>query len=590
MRVRAPRLRGRGWLNSPGLSLEELRGRFVLLDFWTSACVNCVHVIEELRPLEERYAGLLTVIGVHSPKFPHEATSSAVAGAVERYRVRHPVLDDPDLLTWDSYAVNAWPTLVLVDPRGYVVAQVSGEGHVAELAGLIDELRVLHAGELPEDAGAGDAVTRTRRPVAPGGADLRFPGGLLALPPGPASPDHRILVSDTGNQRLLLTRGDSSTVIGSGERGLADGPASAARFADPLGLALLPPEAAARAGYDVVIADSGNDALRGLRLHDLSTVTVATGISTPGDVAWFDGRIVVAVTGRHQLWGVDPVTGSTHVYAGTGKEGLVDGPAAGAWFAQPSGLSVGAGGLWVADAESSALRLVWTPDDGPVQVRTAVGQGLFEFGREDGDGWDARLQHPLGVQVLPDGTVAVADTFNGSVRRYDPVTDQVSTLHENLGEPSALIVVHHQMHVADAARHQVHRLGLETGPAPANPAVRLPVHDVNGGTIRLDVAFSPPPGEEVDLREGDQTWLGVTAHPPTLLRAGAGGGSGLTRELTFDDRISGGRTDGWLLVEARAASCDVDQGPGAVCYLHRRRWELPVRLIPGTATVLELVL
>lgn len=133
MKIRAPRLRGRGWLNSAPLTLDDLRGRWVVLDFWTGACVNCVHVLEELRPLEDR----VTVIGVHSPKFPYEATRSAVAHAVERYRVRHPVLDDADLHTWDAYAVNAWPTLVLIDQAGYVVAQVSGEGHVAELAGLI---------------------------------------------------------------------------------------------------------------------------------------------------------------------------------------------------------------------------------------------------------------------------------------------------------------------------------------------------------------------------------------------------------------------------------------------------------------------
>ncbi len=133
MRVRAPRLRGRDWLNSEPLSLEELRGRWVLLEFWTSACVNCVHVIDELRPFEREFADVLTVIGVHSPKFPYEAEPSAVRNAVERYRVEHPVLADPDLLNWDAYAVKAWPTLVLIDPAGYVVRQASGEGHVAEL-------------------------------------------------------------------------------------------------------------------------------------------------------------------------------------------------------------------------------------------------------------------------------------------------------------------------------------------------------------------------------------------------------------------------------------------------------------------------
>ncbi|GAB6903705.1 redoxin domain-containing protein [Kineosporia succinea] len=566
MKIRAPRLRGRGWLNSAPLTLDDLRGRWVVLDFWTGACVNCVHVLEELRPLEDR----VTVIGVHSPKFPYEATRSAVAHAVERYRVRHPVLDDADLHTWDAYAVNAWPTLVLIDQAGYVVAQVSGEGHVAELAGLIGV-----AG--PAGPGIEDD------PVAPVGAvpdvpeGLRFPGGLLALPDG------RALISDTGHQRLLLGQAQ----IGSGVRGFEDGPAVTARFADPLGAALLPPDVAGRVGYDVVVADSGNDAIRGLRLSDLTVTTVAQGFSTPGDVAWFDGRIVVAVAGRHQLWAVDPADPVPRVFAGTAKEGLVDGPAGNAWFAQPSGLSVGDRGLWVVDAESSALRLVYRADDGTLAVSTVIGQGLFEFGPHDGTGWDARLQHPLGVQALPDGTVLIADTFNGSVRRYDPHTDQVTTLRTGLGEPSAVSVVHHQVWVADAGRHVVHHLELPDEKHRPETTL-IAVRDVDPSKVTISVSFVPPPGEEVDLREGDQTWLSVSAHPPALVESVSG--AGLTREIVFDAELSGGRVNGRLLVEARAASCDIKQGPGAVCHLHRRRWEVPVRLIPGTSSTIGLTL
>ena len=141
-RVRAPELRGRGWLNTGGTSysIAELRGRFVLLDFWTFCCVNCLHVLDELRPLEERYAEELLVVGVHSPKFEHEADPDALAAAVERYDVRHPVLDDPDLVTWQAYTARAWPTLVLVDPEGYVVAQYAGEGHAHAVDALLGEL------------------------------------------------------------------------------------------------------------------------------------------------------------------------------------------------------------------------------------------------------------------------------------------------------------------------------------------------------------------------------------------------------------------------------------------------------------------
>ena len=89
MKLRAPELTGRGWLNTGGVDLDlaALRGRVVVLDFWTFCCVNCLHVLDELRPVEAAYAEELVVIGVHSPKFEHEADPEALAAAVERYEV-----------------------------------------------------------------------------------------------------------------------------------------------------------------------------------------------------------------------------------------------------------------------------------------------------------------------------------------------------------------------------------------------------------------------------------------------------------------------------------------------------------------------
>ena len=141
-RVRASELVGRGWLNTGGeqVALEDLRGKVVLLDFWTFCCINCLHVLDELRPLEEEFADVLVTVGVHSPKFEHEADPDALAAAVERYAIEHPVLDDPELTTWQAYSARAWPTLVVVDPEGYIAAHLSGEGHVAGLYGLVREL------------------------------------------------------------------------------------------------------------------------------------------------------------------------------------------------------------------------------------------------------------------------------------------------------------------------------------------------------------------------------------------------------------------------------------------------------------------
>ena len=123
MRVRAPELRGRGWLNTGGrtLTLADLRGKILILDLWAFCCINCLHVLDELRAIEEKYADVVVVIGVHSPKFEHERDAAALADAVERYGVAHPVLDDPELHTWGQYAARAWPTIAVVDPTGYLV-------------------------------------------------------------------------------------------------------------------------------------------------------------------------------------------------------------------------------------------------------------------------------------------------------------------------------------------------------------------------------------------------------------------------------------------------------------------------------------
>jgi thiol-disulfide isomerase/thioredoxin len=131
-RVRAPRLPDDPalWLNTGGRALSLRAGVTYLLDFWTYGCINCVHVLDDLDFLEAKYAGQpFLVIGVHSGKFPNEKHAENVRHALLRHGIRHPVVRDDDFAVWRSYAVRAWPTLVLVDAKGYVVGAVSGEGH-----------------------------------------------------------------------------------------------------------------------------------------------------------------------------------------------------------------------------------------------------------------------------------------------------------------------------------------------------------------------------------------------------------------------------------------------------------------------------
>jgi thiol-disulfide isomerase/thioredoxin/sugar lactone lactonase YvrE len=610
-RVRAPGFRGRRWLNTGGREIgpEELRGRIVLLDFWSAGCVNCLRVLDELRALEERHGDVLTVLGVHSPKFAHEAESDAVAAAVRRYGVDHPVLDDADLVTWDAYAARAWPTLVLVDPRGYVVAQVSGEGHGPGLSSLVDELVAEHGDALRR----GPLFTGAPADALPDDwSALRFPGKAVTLADG------TILVSDSGHHRLVELEPDLvgvRRIIGAG-RGLRDGAAATALFAEPLGLAVLPAAVAATVGYDVVIADSANHVLRGVRLRDGAVSTVAgtgtqlrarhavgtaglalaTPLSTPWDVAWWEEQVVVAMAGCHQLWSFDPLRGTVAVSAGTGDEGLRDGAPHEAFFAQPSGLAVDHDGtLWVADAESSALRAVVTAPRAGAAVTTAVGQGLFDFGLRDGPGLGsaerppALLQHPTGVAVLPDGSVAVADTYNGGVRRYDPVSREVTTLAEGLDEPTDVGLDGATVRVVESAAHRLVRLPLPARMLTDAPAGPEAVRATLAGSVTLRVLFTPPHGQGLDDRFGDPTSLSVAASPAELLVGGGGTAPGLQRSL----RLAGPGV-GTLHVEVLAAACDhTDSGETSIfaaCHVYRHAWDVAVTVATDGASMLDLPL
>lgn len=633
LRVRASELVGRGWLNTGGkaLDLEALRGKIVLLDFWTFCCINCLHVLDELRPLEEKYSDVLVTVGVHSPKFEHEADPVALASAVERYEIHHPVLDDPELATWKAYTARAWPTLVVVDPEGYIVAHLSGEGHADGLAVLLEELVAEHEAKGTLHRGDGPYVA----PVPTSGT-LRFPGKATQLDNG------NYLVVDSGHHRLVELRPDLETVervIGSGTKGYLDGAAEIAQFNEPQGVAVLPSSLAWQLGYEAVVADTVNHRLRGVTLSsgyvqtvagngvqrlldagparvtesgagvwaehpdggpadfaadalDVGVLGVGTGVSlsSPWDVVWSEKlqRVVIAMAGTHQIFAFEPLSGEVSILAGSGLEGLLDGPAEEAWFAQPSGLAVDADdNIWVADSETSALRRLVVGESG-VTVESAVGKGLFDFGFRDGEATEARLQHPLGVTVLPDGSVAIADTYNGAVRRYDPATKAVSTLARGLAEPSDVVVVYPEggeplLVVVESNKHQLVLVPIPKEAQQVDEGAsqtQRPKSPVAPGNLELTVRFTAPTGQKLDDRWGDPTQLKISSTPPELLLSGGGTSVGLLRTL----ELSADVPEGILHITARAAACDGPETEDgeipdhAACHLYQQDWGIPVVL------------
>jgi DNA-binding beta-propeller fold protein YncE len=470
----APELDGGvAWLNTAGpLKLRDLRGKIVLLDFWALCCINCVHTLPDLARLEKKYANQLVIIGVHSAKFDNEKNTESIRKAILRYEIEHPVVNDANMAIWQAYGVQAWPTLWLIDPEGRLVGQGSGEGLYEVLDAAIGKLVATHRAN----------KTLNERPLRfelaraheAGSSPLFFPGKVLADAAG-----SRLFIADSTHHRVVITDldGKKLAVAGTGKAGWEDGPFDQAAFNDPQGMAL--------AGDTLYVADRKNHLIRALDLKAQTVRTVAgTGkpnqdreesgpalkvaLKSPWDLYLDGGTLYIAMAGRHQIWTFDVAGGRVSAYAGSGREDLVDGPLSRAAFAQPSGVTGDGQSLYVADSEISAVRTL--PAVGRRGgVSTVVGEGLFDFGDEDGAGDRVRLQHALGV-TYHDGRLYVADTYNSKIKVIDPARRSCRTLVGGAGapkearfnEPGGLSVAGDRLYVADTNGHRVRVVDLKT--------------------------------------------------------------------------------------------------------------------------------
>ena len=468
--LRAPDLDGAAeWLNvAAPVSMAQLRGKVVLIDFWTYGCVNCMHVLRDLKALEDRFRDELVVIGVHSPKFTNERSSDNLRRILVRYEIEHPVANDAHHLLWRRYGVQAWPTRVIIDPAGNVVGTAMGEGNfdgfvkaIRTVIRVFDERGQINRAPLPL------ALERSRHADRP----LLYPGKILA-----DAGSNRLFIADSNHNRIVVTslNGDVLETIGSGLPGDGDGIFSQARFNRPQGLALDAATSLETGGPILYVADTGNHQVRAVdfQLRAVHTLDVSD-LKSPWDIALRPGILIVAMAGPHQLWVIDLLHDRAYPYAGTGEEARRDGTVGQAAFAQPSGLALDGDTLYVADAESNVIRAVALP---PVNTVTSLAGGdLFDFGDSDDIGDAARLQHPLGVAVY-DGRVIIADTYNHKIKMLDPRTRTVWTIagtgvpghSDGVGsraqfhEPGGVAVADHTLFVADTNNHAVRTIDLRS--------------------------------------------------------------------------------------------------------------------------------
>ena len=435
-----------------------------------------MHMLAVLRELERKYPQEIVIIGVHSAKFLAEKAASNLRPAVRRLRVDHPVVNDKDFQVWRSYRVQAWPTLVFIDPIGRVIDTSQGEVPLPALdrtmAGLIreyDQQGLLHREPLSWQREREEAKTGL----------LYFPGKVAV-----SGSSGRLFIADTGHHRLLIAGMDGSIqgIVGDGHPGLRDGGLQDCRFDAPEGMALY--------GERLFVADTENHAIRRVDLEKATVETIAgtgeqamapvkggparqTALSSPWDLAIHQGTLYIAMAGTHQIWSLDLISEKVSVFAGTGNEGIRDGSREAAWFAQPSGLGLDGDQLYVADSETSAIRRITLgPGDG---VGTILGLGLFEFGDVDGIGGMVRLQHPLGLTVA-EGVLYVADSYNHKIKRISPSVKEAKTyagsggpgLRDGVGpaaafhEPGGLSYAAGRLYVADTNNHAIRVIDMAT--------------------------------------------------------------------------------------------------------------------------------
>lgn len=465
---------GSAWLNTGSpIKLKDLRGKIVLLDFWTFCCINCIHTLPDLAKLEKKYANELVVIGVHSAKFENERNSESIRKAILRYEIHHPVVNDDQMKIWDAYGCRSWPTIVLIDPEGNLLGQASGEGLFGVLDRTIEKVIKIHKEKktLNEKPIRFDTAKFRDKP-----GSLYFPGKVLADEKG-----KRVFIADSTDHRVVVTDMDGKKldVVGTGAPGKTDGAFAKAQFDDPQGMAL------SADGNTLYVCDRRNHLIRALDLKARTVTTIAGtgeqnrerhesgpalehGLNSPWALHLDGDRLFIAMAGHHQIWTLDLKEKMLEPYAGDGRENIKDGPLFAARFAQPSGLASDGKYLYVADPEVSAIRRV--PMNGKGRVETLVGEGLFEFGDIDGPGKDARLQHAIGV-AYHNGTVYVADTYNNKIKTIDLKSGDVATFvggtakkgeEQVFFEPAGLSVAGDRLFVADTNAHRIRIVDLKT--------------------------------------------------------------------------------------------------------------------------------
>jgi len=624
-RIRAPELNGaRGWLNTDKpLTLSALKGKVVLLDFWTYGCINCMHIIPDLKRLEKKYPNELVVIGVHSAKFENEKDTENIRRIILRYEIEHPIVNDADFNIWNAYTVNAWPTRYLIDPAGYIIGKLSGEGGYEALDKAISDsiAEFRKRGELNEAP-----LKLVLEKAKVGDLPLAFPGKILT-----DEKNDRLFIADSDHNRIVIARLDGTLidVIGTGAHGMVSGPFADSSFSRPQGMAL--------DGDKLYVADTENHLIRRIDLKARTVETIAgTGLqmreygrsgpamkvalNSPWDLQLVGHTLYIAMAGPHQIWKLDLDKMEISTFAGSGREARHDGSLNESAFAQPSGLASDEQTLYVSDAESNIIRAINLGPNG--QVKTLVGGDLFDFGDKDGSGDGVRLQHPLGLARWND-KLLIADTYNHRIKLLDPAARTVKAF-AGLGkpgqtdgsmpsfyEPGGLAVAKDKLYVADTNNHAIRVVDLKTKEtktltikglqppatnetaanevAPNAEEIKLPSQKVRAGDGAVVINVELPAGYHLNptapqryVVSLQQTGAELKTSPVNLNKTAKG--------LTLPIRIPVGFGAGASTARVSFTFVYCREDNTGTCRIKTLQWQAPLEVVNDGAAATEIKL
>jgi DNA-binding beta-propeller fold protein YncE len=462
-----------------------------------------------LKELEEEYKQLL-VIGVHSAKFPNEKSKKNIDYAVRKHLLKHPIVCDNELDLWTSLEINCWPTFMILNPFGEIIAEFQGELQANLVNKFLKYCFEYYGTELTVNGFEFiNMKTQQESTSTTKNEELCFPTKLCL-----DDTNKFLFISDSGNNRIIavdsLTLNHLYSIGGQIVAGYQDGKFNEAKFNWPQGLAF---DSDFQCLY---VADTENNLIRCVDIKEQVVSTLCgvynNGKKNIGNYDYIGGKIgleqtisspwdiclhkrddkrkflIIACAGTHQIWlytfkdvnnetnflwwkNVTVSVDSLICIAGNGKErNRNNSYPLQASFAQPSGLDIKNDVLFIADAESSTIRMLSLKDG---SVKNVVGgdssqpDNLFAFGDIDGIGAQVRLQHPMDAKCLNENDILIADAYNNKIKIIDVKSKScksLGNLNKLYSEPNGLCIEksNERIYIADTNNHSIRVLNRIT--------------------------------------------------------------------------------------------------------------------------------